>query len=205
MDHYNATDFSEKTVLAHANAADMMKGKEFVSLALHTGVREGLSFEGEERLTYRDVLMENHPEKILFWAYSDLDRHGSERATEEELFQNWWVISNLATVTVSIPVPMGSVVPKGIRGLVTVGRCLSCDTYMQSAIRMNSDMFRMGECVGIAAAMAALTGVDFLETDYEAYRNRVQEKGCFGACSDISFGFDNSYKMYLNKMKFWKN
>jgi len=201
MDHYNAADFSEKTVLAHANAADMMKGKEFVSLALHTGVREGLSFEGEERLTYRDVLMENHPEKILFWAYSDLDRHGSERATEEELFQNWYVISNLSTVLISIPVPLGSIVPKGIKGLISAGRCLCFDTYLQSAVRMNRDMFRMGECVGIAAAMAVKSGVALTEIDYSEYLSRVRERGCFDGYSERAFCFDNSYGHYLNKMK----
>lgn len=201
MDHYSRNDFSQKTVMAHANAGYMAKSAEIVNCALHTGVREGLTYEGEETVRYEDVLLGRYPKRVLFWAYSDLDRHGSLRATEEDMFQNWWVISNLSTVVIHIPVSMGSVVPKGIKGLVTAGRCLSCDTYMQSAVRMNSDMFRMGECVGVAAAMAALTGVDFLETDYVAYRNRVQEKGCFGACSDISFGFDNSYKMYLNKMK----
>ena len=95
---------------------------------------------------------------------------------------------------------MRCVVPKGIKGLVTAGRCLSCDTYIQSAVRMNRDMFRMGECVGIAAAMAALEGVDFLDIDYEKYLTRVKAKGCFGEYSRITFAFDNSYRAYLNKM-----
>jgi len=62
-----------------------------------------------------------------------------------------------------------------MKGLVTAGRCLSCDTYIQSAVRMNRDMFRMGECVGIAASMAALAGEDFLEMDYRKYFMRVSK------------------------------
>ena len=201
MDHYCAKDFSEKTIMAHANASYMLENREVVGCALHTGIREGLTYEGEDAVLYENLLLNKRPEKILFWAYSDLDRHGSLRATEEELFQNWWVIANLSTVTINIPVPMGSVVPKGIRGLITAGRCLSCDTYSQSAVRMNRDMFRMGECLGIATAMAALGGKDLLDIDYDAYLSRAKKRGCYGDDTDESFYFDNTYGIYLNKMK----
>lgn len=200
MDHYSGKDFSEKTIMAHANASYMLKNAEVVNCALHTGIREGVTYEGEDTVRYEDLLLGKQSEKVLFWAYADLDRHGSLRATEEEIFQNWWVVSNLSTVVLSIPVPLGSIVPKNIKGLVTAGRCLSCDTYTQSAIRMNSDMFRMGECVGIAAAIATLSGVDFLHINYEDYLTRVKSKGCFGKYSQITYAFDNSYRIYLNKM-----
>ena len=199
-DHYDITDFSEKTIMAHANAVNLLKNEEIVNCALHTGIREGLSYEGEDSVSYKNLLLNKQPEKILFWAYADLDRHGSLRAIEEEMFQNWWVISNLSTVTLKIPVPMGSVVPKDIKGLLTAGRCLSCDTYSQSALRMNRDMFRMGECIGVAAAMAVSEGVDFLEIDHQKYLSRVRQRNCFDGKAHGIFGFDNSYKMYLNKM-----
>lgn len=200
MDHYCHNDFSKKTVMAHANAGYILK-EEFVNCALHTGIREGLSFEGEDTVRYEDLLLGKHPSKVLFWAYADLDRHGSLRATEDEIFQNWWVVANLSTVVISIPVSFGSIVPKNVKGLVTAGRCLSCDTYTQSAVRMNRDMFRMGECVGIAAAMAALSGVEFSQVDYKKYLTRVKERGCFGNYSEITFAFDDSYQRYLTKMK----
>ena len=200
MDHYSGNDFSKQTIMAHASAGNLLKNAEFVNCALHTGIREGLTYEGEDVVKHEDVLLFKQPKKVLFWAYSDLDRHGSLRANEEKIFQNWWVISNLSTVVISIPVSFGSIVPKGIKGLITAGRCLSCDTYIQSAVRMNRDMFRMGECVGIAAAMAALSGMDFLDINYEDYLTRVRSRGCFGEYSHITYAFDNSYKSYLDKM-----
>ncbi len=199
MDHYSKEDFSAKTIMAHANLICMLK-EEVVNCALHTGIREGVTYEGEDRLRYEDLLFGKQSDKVLFRAYSDLDRHGSLRATEDDVFQNWWVIANLSTVVIGIPVSFGCVVPKNVKGLITAGRCLSCDTYTQSAVRMNRDMFRMGECVGVAAAMAALEGVDFLEVDYEKYLTRVGECGCFGTGSGVTFAFDNTYRMYLNKM-----
>ena len=201
VDQYDERDFSRKTIFAHSNASKLMQKGDFVNVALYTGVREGLTYEGEDCVRYSDIIFRKMPEKILFYAYSDLDRHGYDRAIDEELFQSWWVISNLATVTVTIPVPMGSVVPKGLRGIVTAGRCLSCDTYSQSAVRMNRDMFRMGECVGRAAAMAVAQGLDFLEIDYEGYLACVRELGCFDPNQDRVFGFDDGYSSYLNKMR----
>jgi hypothetical protein len=201
MDHYSATDFSEKTIMAHANASYMLESREVVSCALHTGIREGLTYEGEDVVSYESLLLNKCPEKILFWAYADLDRHGRLRSIEEEMFQNWWVIANLSTVTINIPVSMGSVVPKGIRGLITAGRCLSCDTYSQSAIRMNRDMFRMGECLGIATAMATLEGKDLLDIDYAEYLARAKKRGCYGDDTDERFYFDNSYGAYLKTME----
>ena len=201
VNHYDAFEYSRKVISGRASSAKLLKLGDFVNLALQTGVREGLTFEGEDTLCYSDVLLGKHSDKILFYAYSDFDRHGSERASEEELFQNWFVISNLSTVMLGIPVPMGAVVPKGVEGLVSAGRCLSVDTYLQSAVRMNRDMFRMGECVGALAALAAKNNVEFLDVDYAEYLRVVSERGCFEKNDRVGFYFDNSYKWYTDKMK----
>ena len=200
-DHYDAKDFSEKVILSHANASALMNKGELVNIAFQTGIREGLTFEGEEELRLEDVLFNKSPEKVLFWAYSDLDRHGNDRATETELFQNWWVVSNLATVTATIPVPMGSVVPKGLKGMISAGRCFSCDTYTQSAVRMNKDMFRMGECIGVAAALACRDNVEFLDIDYDEFLKTVKALNCFDGNFPHGFYFDNRYDAYLRKME----
>ena len=189
IDQYDEQSFSERVLLAHADVAEELQQSKLVGLAYRTGIREGLCFEGEETLTYADVVYGREPERTLFYAYSDLDRHGRDHAIDEELYQNWWVVSNLSTVTVQIPVPMGAVVPKGIEGIVTAGRCFSSDSYAQSAVRMNRDMFRMGECVGVAAAMAVRTGFPLHLIDYAAYRARVSELGCFGGSFESRFGF----------------
>ena len=98
MNHYDSDAFSYYTILSHANASSLLKKGEFVNLGLHTGVREGLTYEGEDCVRYEDILYEKEQQRVLFYAYSDLDRHGADRASEAELFQNFWVISNLSTV-----------------------------------------------------------------------------------------------------------
>jgi len=192
MDPYDSMDFSHKVMLAHAKAADLLGKGSLLQLASHTGVRQGLSFAGEARLRYEDAIAQREPERVLFWAYSDLDIHGHLRALDDALFQTWWVLCNLSTVAVRIPVPMGSIVPCGWKGIVSAGRCMSTDRYAQSAVRMNRDMFRMGECVGVAAAMAR--NGDILAVDHGAYLRRVKARGCFEGTDDKRIGFDSPHR-----------
>lgn len=190
VNQYDAKDFSQKIIFSHKLASKNFSKGDFLSLASHLGVREGISFEGEDTLRYENVILDNPPKKTLFYAYSDLDRHGNDRALDEELFQSWWTISNLATVTTKIAFPMGSIIPKGIKGFATAGRCFSCDTYSQSAVRMIRDMFRMGECVGVASALAVKTNGDILNIDYNEYLNIVNRRGCYSGDNVKKFGFD---------------
>lgn len=189
-DQYRAAPYSQKILTAHAAAAGAIrKGKTFLSVAPVCGVREGVRFLGEQTLCYEDIIMDRAPEKVLFYAYSDLDKHGHDLALDEELFQNWWCVSNLATVTVNIPVPLGVVVPRGLRGMVTAGRCLSVDSYASSAVRMNRDMYRLGECVGIACAQAVTEDCDFMNIDYDCYVKRAEHFDCFAGEREKHFGF----------------
>jgi hypothetical protein len=57
---------------------------------------------------------------------------------------------------------------------------------------MNRDMFRMGECVGYAAAAAVREGVDFLDINYPAFRERAEASGAFLGDSRRHFGFDET-------------
>ena len=51
----------------------------------------------------------------------------------------------------------------------------------------------MGECVGIAAAMAAKNQCDFLEINYPEYLNKVNQRGCFKSNKQRTFGFANGH------------
>lgn len=191
---YDKDDFSKKTILAHANGAKYFDKGAFINVASQTGIREGLSFAGESTIEYKDIIFDRKWDKVLFYAYSDLDKHGYDFALDEDLFQNWFVISNLSTVTFSIAVPFGCVVPKNIKGLVTAGRCISGDSYSVSSIRMNRDMFRMGECVGIAVSLAVKENCDFLNIDYDKYLEKVKRHGCYKSDKQRKVGFDHPSK-----------
>lgn len=189
VNQYNAMEYSERVMHARKKAIDLTNLGELIHTAPLVGVREGISFDGEEKLCVEDILSEKVPPRVLFYAYSDLDRHGSDKAIDDELVQSFWVVSNLSTVTVRIPVPFGAVVPKGLSGIVAAGRCHSSDSYSQSAVRMTRDMSRMGECVGVAVAMAIADNSTILDIDYDEYLKRVRSRGCYDGDADKKFGF----------------
>ena len=199
INQYDEKKFSKSIIRAHANAEKFLPRGEFLSLPTQAGIREGLSFIGKEVLRYTDLCLGRFTKKPMFYAYADLDKHGHDRALDDEIYQTWMTVANLATVTVNIPVPFGSVIPLGISGLITAGRCLSIDTYALGAVRMNRDMYRMGECIGVAASMAVEKGVEIDAIDYEVYLERVKLRGCFNGYPDRTFGFDNNRNLISYK------
>ena len=79
VNQYDKEDFSKKLLLSHKDAQETIKKDNFLSLAQVLGVREGISFMGEETLDYSNILLQRQPKKPLFYAFSDLDRHGNDR------------------------------------------------------------------------------------------------------------------------------
>jgi len=55
-------------------------------------------------------------------------------------------------------VPLGALIPKGVRNLLVAGRCLSSDRLANSALRVQASCMAMGQAAGAAAALAARSG-----------------------------------------------
>lgn len=53
-----------------------------------------------------------------------------------------------------VDVPYGVFLPKGLDGILTAGRCTSCDHLMNSGFRRMENAFQSGEVAGTAAALA---------------------------------------------------
>lgn len=181
VNQYDDEEFSNAIIRAHASHLKTLdEAARFLYLAPLIGVREGCLFEGEQTLALEDVLTNNKmPENVLLNCFSDVDKHGSDMAFDEEIYQDWFVNCNMSTCTVFISIPVGSIVPKGWKGVITTGRCLSMDSYVNSAIRMNSDMFRCGEACGVLAAMAISHGRDPMAVPYQELKRKLKERGFF--------------------------
>ena len=190
LNQYAEEDVSRAILYAHSRHSEMREEEGcFLYAAPLIGVREGLRFRGRERLTLDDILAGRGREDALIYAYSDIDKHGSDLAFDEKTYQDWYLLSNLSTVAMKIPVPLGCLIPQGISGLMTTGRCLSADSYAVSAVRMNRDMFRLGEACGTVAALAVKSGCGLWEADRKALKKRLLERGCFDSHSSWQIGF----------------
>lgn len=172
---YDAEALTKGIIRAHASHLQYMgKHSRFLRLSPIIGLREGMLYEGEDYLTLEQVLRGTvNQEKAMLYCFSDIDKHGSGMAFDEEMYQTWFVNCNMSTCTVYIPIPMGAVVPKGWKGLTTAGRCISSDTYVNSATRMNTDCFRIGEASGTLAAMAVDYDADPMAVPFEALKEKL--------------------------------
>lgn len=196
INQYDSSDFST-AVLNAKKQFTKEKYRRIIACAPMSGIREGLTFEGEYTLTIGDAVYEKYPEKVLFYADSDLDRHGEDYYIGDDLWKDWFIHCNLSTVSVKIPVPAGCLVPKGKNGIISACRCLSVDSYIASAVRMNRDMHRLGECAGVAVAEALKSGkINILDIDFEYLQNKLRKRGCFDDESRKR-GFEERGPVYL--------
>lgn len=186
VNQYNEEEFTQAIIRAHAShLRTLAPAARFLYLSPVIGVREGILYEGEQTLTLKNVLEEKEkPENVLVYSFSDVDKHGSDMAFDEDAYQDWFVNCNMSTCTVYIPLPTGAVTPRGWKGIITSGRCLSMDSYVNSAVRMNADTFRIGEACGILAALAADCGQDTMAIPYETLKNRLQKRGLLSTAGE---------------------
>lgn len=188
---FDRNDYSNKILFSRAQHISFHKSTD-LGIAELPGLREGIRFEGEDTLTFKDALTFKEPSRTLFYAYSDSDKHGDDSCMDDEFFQNIWVISNLSTLTYRIAVPFGAVIPKGIKGLVTACRCISADSYICGSVRMNRDIHRLGECVGIGVALAIKHNCSFNEINYEEYKElAIKSKAYLGNPKQVA-GFNRN-------------
>ena len=191
MNQYDQEEYSRAIIRAHASHLQSLgEQSRFLMLAPIIGLREGNTYDGEQKITLREVLYEkNWPENVLVYCFSDVDKHGHDTAFDEDIYQNWFVNCNMSTCTVFIPLPVGAVVPKGWKGLATAGRCLSTDTYANATVRMNTDCFRIGEACGTLCAMALDHGQDPMAVPYDELKNKLTGYGFLEEHPDLRPSF----------------
>ena len=197
INQYDAKAFSKSVLNAKASFTKE-KFCRVITCAPMTGIREGLYFEGECVLTVDDVVYERKLNDILLYVNSDIDRHGQDWYRGSDTWKDWYVHCNLSTVSHKIPLPAGCLVPKGKNGIISACRCLSVDSYVSSAVRMNRDMHRIGECAGIAVAEAIKSGkANILDVDFEKLAARLKMRGCYDSDFRKMRGFEERNDEYF--------
>ena len=73
--------------------------------------------------------------------------------------------------------PLGALIPKGARNVLVAGRCLSSDRLANSALRVQASCMAMGQAAGVAAALAARSGVSPQQVALGEIRQTLQAHG----------------------------
>ncbi|WP_127588665.1 FAD-dependent oxidoreductase [Paenibacillus koleovorans] len=171
---------------------------KFLKLAPQLGIREGRFILGEEQVTFADVVADRQSAEPLFYAYSNVDNHAKDIAFESELQQDWAVAASLWGLTVSVPIPLGALVPKGFDNVLVAGRSLAIDHDLAACVRMKRDMQKCGEAAALIAYLALDHRIPVRHVPYDQLRPLLLENGCLrpsnhvGMKDGMSVGEDNT-------------
>ena len=132
-----------------------------------TGVRETNRVVGETVISADDYINGYHYDDSICYAFYPIDLHimnGIEQKFHEEN-----VVSRI---------PYRALIPKGSKRIFCAGRCISSDTYANSAIRVEAVCMATGQTSGIAASICAKENINAIDVDYSTLCSKMEEQGC---------------------------
>jgi len=140
---YETFDFFKKYI-------PEFKDSELVMTAPQIGVRETRHILGDYYLTVDDITSgAKFEDNLGFFVHFNVDIH--DKYAQE------------CKKVVPYQIPLRALLPRGIGGLLTAGRCISGDFYAHASYRVTGDCVAMGEGAARAVAKAINEGKDIRE------------------------------------------
>ena len=156
------------------------------------GLREGRHIRAEETMYVEDVFAGKRTDQPAFYSYSDLDKHGWDKALEGTTLADWSVGANLNAYTMSLAVPWKSILPQGMDGLLVPCRALGVDRDVAASVRMIPDMNKLAEIAADVALLAIRHGCPTVQIPYPELRARLQASGCLDEAHDKGVWVDGA-------------
>lgn len=120
-----------------------------------TGIRETNRIIGETVISAEDYVKGTFYPDSVCYAFYPIDLHTMDGI--KQTFHAEGIVSKI---------PYSALIPLHSRRLLCAGRCISSDTYANSAIRVEAVCMADGQAAGCAAALAALDDLPVSEVDY---------------------------------------
>jgi hypothetical protein len=140
----------------------------FAGVAPRIGIRETRRIVGDAVLTRDDVLNARKSDKGVAKGSHHLDIH-KPGARQVRI-----PVANGG----SYDIPLGCLIPKGLKNVLVAGRCLSATREAHASVRVMGPCMGMGHAVGTAAAIgAARAYADIRETPIEELRATLKDQG----------------------------
>lgn len=171
------------------------EGLYMISTPPHVGVRESRQIVGESRLTGPDVVagrkFDDSVARCSYWIDIHCPR-GMVSGGQVHLCMKSCPQSDCYMLTEHLEelpdelypsdgdwcgIPYGTLVPKGIDGILVSGRCISADYQAMAASRVMGPCLAIGEAAGTAAGMAVKAAVTPREVDVQALRKTLTDNG----------------------------
>ena len=136
-------------------------------IAPRLGIRESRRILGEYYLTGEEVSGGVKREDGVCKGGHEVDIHGKEKNHLRRTIKN----------AGSYDIPLGCLIPKGMRNLTMAGRCLSADRVAHSSARVMGTCMAMGQAVGTAAAFCVKDNCCPRELDVAQLRETLRQQG----------------------------
>lgn len=178
VDPYNPWDVTRAFFRGREWVAEACrKGSRYFGLSAMLGLREGGRIEGDATIRLQDYIEDTPASDVIARSYSHLDNHGFDTGNESGFSQLWIAVLGLFTKGLWCDIPYGSLLPRGLEGILVGGRALSVDRDVSMGVRMQKDMHKVGEAAGVAAAISIQSRVSPRELDRRALQLRLVERG----------------------------
>lgn len=135
-------------------------------VACETGVRETNRIVGEYTVTRDEFVAGAWYEDGVCNAFYHIDLHVLNGI--EKRYPDNDVVSK---------VPYRALIPKNGRRILCAGRCISSDTYANSALRVEAICMATGQAAGCAAALATKNGCSVGQVDYASLSKALKSIG----------------------------
>lgn len=171
----NADTSAGKTELERNARADILKIYKFLRTikglekleidfaAEETGVRETNRIIGETMISAEDYINGRFYDDSVCYAFYPIDLHVMDGIRKTYHAEN--LVSKI---------PYSALIPKGTKRILCAGRCISSDTYANSAIRVEATCMATGQVVGCASALAAKNETNVKNVDYQVLCNALK-------------------------------
>ena len=131
----------------------------------HVGVRESKRITGEYTLSEQDLINGNKPEDMIALGCHPIELYDFE-------------VHDLHQCKVPVyGIPLRTIIPKNIKGLIVPGRCISATSKAQTSVNSTPTCMAMGQAAGTAAAMAAGHKNDVREVDLKDLKKALIGQG----------------------------
>ena len=183
LDMLDAVDLSEAEYIGRRQVQSIVKflqenvdGFEkavLANIAARVGVRETRRIRGRHVLTLKDILEDRQFPDSVALGCGPVDVHDP----------------NGAGITLMMPerpwqIPMRSLLPDGIEGLIVTGRAISATHEANAGSRHMATAMALGEAAGTMAAIAAEEGASMAGLDPKVVRDRLRAQSAATSVED---------------------
>lgn len=133
------------------------------------GIRESRRLVGRYELTGDDVRSGARFDDGIACCAWPVESHGAGQSTSWE-----WLPPG-----VFYQIPLRSLLPRRVDGLVVAGRSLSADPVAHASARVAAPSMAMGEAAGLTAAISARTAVATGSVPYQDVCHELRQRGAF--------------------------